>query len=253
MKRKFRNGTRHSPRVHREARRLRKMGFTHREIVKKLSISLGSADLWTHGIVLTEIQKRDIQKRRHQHELTEKEKEILRNRLRAYRLKVAYKDADLITKIQEFYKRKGRIPLKREFNSLRVFRSHFGSWNNAIKAAGFEPNPVLFSKKFISKDGHKCDSFAEKIIDDWLYARRVPHERNIPYANTKMTADFSLGSNTLMEFFGLAGVQKKYDELLERKRKVCRERNTRLIEIYPSDLFSKSRLSQLVKHELLRA
>lgn len=247
MKREFRNGIRHSASVHREARRLRKMGFTHREIVKELGISLGSAGLWTRGIVLTETQKRNIQRRRHQHKLTEKEKEILRNRLRSYRLKAAYKDADLITKIQEFYKKNSRIPLKREFNSLRVFRSHFGSWNNAIRAAGFEPNPVLFSKKFTARDGHKCDSFAEKIIDDWLYAHRIKHERNTPYQGTKMTADFSLSPRTLVEFFGLAGVQKKYDKLIGRKREICREQDVCLIEIYPKDLFPKNRLAQIVK------
>jgi hypothetical protein len=39
-------------------------------------------------------------------------------------------------------------------------------------------------KKYIAKDGHKCDSFAEKIIDDWLYSNNVEHQRNIPYPNS---------------------------------------------------------------------
>jgi hypothetical protein len=51
----------------------------------------------------------------------------------------------------------------------REYQQRFGSWNNAIRLAGFEPNSVIFSKKFLAKDGHVCDSYAEKIIDDWLF------------------------------------------------------------------------------------
>ena len=77
---------------------------------------------------------------------------------------------ELYKQIKEFYKKNKRIPLKREFPHYDAIRARFGTWNKAIEAAGFEPNPVMFSKKFIAKDGHICDSFSEKIIDDWLYS-----------------------------------------------------------------------------------
>ncbi|MFH1161849.1 MAG: hypothetical protein V1696_01045 [Candidatus Jorgensenbacteria bacterium] len=237
----------HPSGVRKKAQALRKRGFTHREIVKELGVSLGSAYLWTHGIKLSKSQKRDIQKRRHKHVFTEQEKEAMRERLKPHWYKNTYKDTDLIGKIQNFYSKNGRIPLKREFNSLRVFRVHFGSWNNAIRLAGFEPNPVLFSKKFTANDGHPCDSFTEKVIDDWLYKRSIRHKRHVPYFGTKMTADFSLGPSVMLEFFGLAGVQKQYDKLLERKRQICRERGIHLIEVYPRDLFPRNQLSRLLK------
>jgi hypothetical protein len=129
----------------------------------------------------------------------------------------------------------------------REYKRRFGSWNNAIKRAGFSPNPVLFSKKFIAKDGHNCDSFTEKIIDDWLYERGISHIRNWKYGNTKMTADFYIQPSTLLEFFGLAGVQKNYDSIIKRKREFCRKFNFKIIEIYPKDIFPKNSLSRLVK------
>lgn len=240
--------------VRSKARTLRRKGFTHGEIVKALHVSRGSAHLWTKRIIITKKQKRAILERVRQSAFTPQRRKKLSEwaKIHLAKYRERYTKEDLIRKIGNFYKKHGRIPLKREFNMHREYKRRFGSWNRAIRLAGFSPNPELFTHKFKAKDGHKCDSFAEKIIDDWLYARRIPHERNVPYENTKMTADFSLGSNTFMEFFGLAGVQKKYDALLERKRKVCRERDIRLIEIYPSDLFPKSRLPQLIKYKLLR-
>ncbi|GAI04393.1 unnamed protein product, partial [marine sediment metagenome] len=87
--------------------------------------------------------------------------------------KKPYSKKHLITKIRKFYFKNGRIPLKREFNMYREYQQRFGSWNNAIKLAGFKPNQVIFSKKFIAKDGHICDSYAEQIIDDWLFKYKI--------------------------------------------------------------------------------
>jgi len=68
----------------------------------------------------------------------------------------------IINEIRSFYKQNGRIPLKSEYHHHSAGRRKFGTWNNAIKASGFLPNPVLFAHKHIAKDGHKCDSLAEK-------------------------------------------------------------------------------------------
>lgn len=55
--------------------------------------------------------------------------------------------------IQDFYKKHGRIPKRRELNNYSsMFRKVFGSWNNAIKAAGYEPNTRhLPSKEILIK------------------------------------------------------------------------------------------------------
>ena len=153
----------------------------------------------------------------------------------------------IITEIKKFHKTNQRIPLKREFHHYNATRLRFGTWNKAIKAAGFKPNPVLFAKKHIANDGHKCDSVAEKIIDDWLYARKIKHKRGIPYPeNSLLTVDF-VTKNNWIEFFGLAGNLKKYDRLVKEKQMLAKKYKLPLLEIYPKDLFPVNRLSKLIK------
>ena len=246
-KAKHRNGVPYPLFIKEKAIELRKKGRTYREIVKELGISLGSANLWAKRVKLSPEQKTAILKRRNKHIFTSQEKVILVKRLRPYQYKQQYSNEELIEKIKKFYQENQRIPLKREFNSLRIFRERFGSWNRAIRIAGFDPNPILFSKRFIAKDNHICDSFTERIIDDWFYEHRIAHDRNFKYGKTKMTADFFIQPNIIVEFFGLAGVQKDYDEILARKREFCKNRNLRLIEIYPKDIFPKNNLSKLFR------
>jgi len=149
--------------------------------------------------------------------------------------------------IRDFYNQHERIPLKRELLHYGAARDRFGTWNAAIAAAGFKPNPILFSEKHIAKDGHSCDSLAEKIIDDWLVSKSVEHKRNIPYPEGKrLTVDFVIG-NHWIEFFGLAGEIKNYDRLLRKKRRVCKKYAIPLLEIYPKDLFPKNRLAEVFK------
>ncbi len=152
--------------------------------------------------------------------------------------------------IKEFYERNKRIPLKREFHHYCATRNRFGNWNNAIKAAGFNPNPVLFAKKHIANDGHKCDSFSEKIIDDWLSDQNIGHERRVPYpGNNSLSVDFVI-KDIFIEFFGLAGDLKEYDKLVRKKQKICRKYNIKLVEIYPKDLFPVNRLSKILKLQI---
>ncbi|MBI4039275.1 hypothetical protein HY388_00415 [Candidatus Daviesbacteria bacterium] len=152
----------------------------------------------------------------------------------------------IIEQIQSFYKKTGRIPLKREFSQHKAARLRFGSWNAAIIAAGFNPNPVKYAKKYIANDGHKCDSLTEKIIDDWFYARKILHDRNIPYGKDNMTADFKV-NGCLIEFFGLKGEVKAYDALIARKKKFWQQQRLNVISIYPKDLFPNNKLDQILK------
>ena len=151
---------------------------------------------------------------------------------------------ELISKIETFVKKHGRIPLKREMLNYHAFRSRFGTWNKAVKAAGFVPNSVMFAKKVISKDGHKCDSLAERIIDDWFYSRKTKHERSYPYpGNQGLSVDFRIG-DYWVEFFGLSGQHRRYDQLKRKKIRLARKLGLNLVKIYPKDLFPKSKLSE---------
>ncbi len=162
-----------------------------------------------------------------------------------YKFKVALSKQKLITLIKEFYKIHGRIPFKKEFFNAKAARTRFGSWNSAIKAAGFNPNPVKFAKKYRANDGHKCDSLAEKIVDDWLSSRKIYHQRSVRYFKTKFTVDFKVG-DIFIEFFGLNGQHKIYDKLVKQKLEIVRKNNLKLISVYPKDLFPNSQLNTIL-------
>lgn len=153
-------------------------------------------------------------------------------------------DSKLLNLIKDFQKKNNRIPYKWEIGHYSAIRGRFGTWNDAIKAAGFIPNPVMFAKKYIAKDGDKCDSLAEKIIDDYLSKRNIGHIRNFPYpGNKKFTVDFKTG-DYWVEFFGLSGQLKRYDELMSQKLEIAKKYKLKLIKLYLKDLFPENRLSK---------
>ncbi len=154
----------------------------------------------------------------------------------------------VIQKIGDFFNKHGRIPVKRESVSLYGrARLAFGSWNGAIKAAGFEPNPVRFSKHFVANDGHPCDSLSEKIIDDWLFARKISHEVKVKYPwRNGMSVDFKV-KNYWIELFGLTGQLKTYDRLMKIKLEKANEYHLDIISIYLSDLFPKNHLEEKLR------
>lgn len=154
----------------------------------------------------------------------------------------------VVTEIRNFFKKYDRIPMKSELPALCSRGRHgFGTWNQAIQAAGFIPNEVIFSKKFTANDGHTCDSLSEKIIDDWLFARKIIHEIHVKYPwNNGMSADFKVGEYWI-EFFGLAGQLKRYDFLKSKKLKLTKQYNLKVIYLYLSDLFPVNMLNQKLK------
>lgn len=152
----------------------------------------------------------------------------------------------IIGEIRSFVTRNGRLPVKKEMQRLcSRARERFGTWNNAIEAAGFDPNPVLFAKHQIANDGHLCDSLAEKVIDDYLFEKGITHERNISYPEGVYTADFKIGDK-LIEYFGLAGEHKRYDELRLIKQKLIKKFSLKLIEVYPKDLYPRNHLDEIL-------
>lgn len=149
--------------------------------------------------------------------------------------------------IHDFEKREGRIPFKCEYTHYHAARLRFGNWNNAVKAAGFSPNPVMFANRHIAKDGHECDSFTEKIIDDWMSEKGIEHKRDVPYpGKNHFTCDFVIG-NKWIEFFGLAGELKRYDLLKRRKLNLVRKYGINLIKLFPNDIFPKNKLSLILQ------
>lgn len=159
--------------------------------------------------------------------------------------KKRYNPEDLIKAIKSQYKKLGRVPARREVLALEsVCRYAFGSWNNAIIAAGLEPNRSHENRMYKrimtkAKDGHLCDSISEAVIDNWLFKNKIAHQRNVAYPISNHKADWSIGKNIFIEYFGLAEDSPRYDRDIQTKKNLCKEHGIKLIEIYPKDLYPK--------------
>ncbi|MCL5407436.1 MAG: hypothetical protein M1429_03000 [Patescibacteria group bacterium] len=224
-------------------KKYRKEGLSHRDIKHKLNISLGTIFKYTKDIKLSQSQHLALKQKCVSHHFTPEQcKKGGLNCPNKFQIK--HTKEDLINFIQDFTKKKGRIPTKREVSSHHPYIRIFGSWNNAIKQAGFKVNPVKFAHRHRAFDGHYCDSFAEFVIDNWLYQHNIPHQIHVRYPNSAMSSDFLI-NNVRIEFLGLAGQHKKYDQLLKRKRKLIKKHNLKIIEIYPQDIFPVNKLDQV--------
>lgn len=76
--------------------------------------------------------------------------------------------------------------------------------------------------------------------------RKINHKINVSYpGNYRLTVDFVIG-DCWVEFFGLKGRFKRYDELIEKKLKLAEKYKIKLVAIYPEHLFSKNKLSEIL-------
>lgn len=173
--------------------------------------------------------------------------------------RVRNKPKDLIKFLKETYAKFGRVPAKREISEIAHACIYaFGSWNNAVQAAGLEPNRSHENRmykrmKTKAQDGHDCDSISESIIDNWLHSHNISHDRNFKYPTTNHMADWALDENTFIEYFGLAEDSPRYDRAIKVKRNICRKNKINLIEIYARDLYPVNCLDKKLKSLLPKA
>ena len=129
----------------------------------------------------------------------------------------------------------------------------FGSWNNAIIAAGLTPNRSHDHRMYKrimtkAKDGHSCDSISEAIVDNWLTENGIKHVRDFAYPNSGHKADWSIDNKTFIEYFGLAKDSPRYDRDMKTKQEICKKFGIRLIAIYPKNLYPKLNLNSKLKN-----
>jgi len=170
-----------------------------------------------------------------------------------------YKPEELLEIIKNTAKKLKRVPARREFFG-RIDKAcvrFFGSWNEAISAAGFIPNRShdnRMYKRISTKaiDGHFCDSISETLIDNWFYKNKILHEKNVHYPSTNHKADWAIiskNNKTFIEYFGLANDSPRYDRSIKEKKMLCKKQNILLIAIYPKDLYPKIYLDNNLKNK----
>ena len=161
---------------------------------------------------------------------------------------------DVIGMIMGIFASSGRTPMKREVKS-RMYRAavkFFGSWNKAIESCGLKANgnsPRNIRLK--CSDGHIVRSVSEKVIDEWLYKNNLRHEVNKEYQVGKFTCDFHLTDKDVwIEYFGLSGAFKDYDETIQFKIDMTNERGMKLIALFPHHLYPENKLDEVLKDYL---
>jgi hypothetical protein len=163
-----------------------------------------------------------------------------------------HRPEDILKIIRDYFLEHGRVPARREMQGISsACQRAFSSWNNTIIAAGFIPNrsdSQRMYKRTNTKalDGHLCDSVSEALIDNWLFAHKIPHQRDVVYPTTNHKADWGVdisGQRIFIEYFGLANDSKRYDRDISHKKELCRENSITLIGIYPHDLYPQRRLN----------
>jgi hypothetical protein len=156
----------------------------------------------------------------------------------------------LIEELQNLANKLGRTPSISELKlyglpSERTYRRYFGSYVNACKLADLELNMSLFGEKRKIKKSIKgdiCYSNAEVIITDFFIINGIPYIKEAYYKDyinderckTKR-CDWVIYNNIFVEYFGLPE-KSYYYKKMEEKRKICKDNNINLIELYRKDL-----------------
>lgn len=150
-----------------------------------------------------------------------------------------YTDADIINAIKEVANKLLRTPTTKEVKERTGIDSitacsRFGTWRAAIEAAGLKPITTFGVTQF-AKDGHKCNSESERIIDDFMVANGIEHEREPLYPGTKYRADWLVNGN-YVEFFGMVScngsIGENYKNRMEEKFQLATTLNIPIVPLY---------------------
>ena len=115
--------------------------------------------------------------------------------------KILWSNEEIIKAIQDFVDVTGKIPGIRDFGSNNpkypnhdTVKVRFKTWNNAIKAAGFEPNISDFGVSTKGLDGHIYRSKAEAYFADSYLWNKYEYIIEPKYPNSNWRYDWYIPS-----------------------------------------------------------
>ena len=164
---------------------------------------------------------------------------------------------ELLDNLIKLGKKLGRTPTSLEVNELlesgaTAYYRYFGSYSEACKEAGLEPNVSIFGRSYhyLSRNGDVCLSSKELEITNLLIDNNIEYEKEILYRDIVDDADLPLIrcdwmiADIVVEYFGMSE-RKDYRERMNMKIKLCEEKNVKLIPLLPEDM--KHNYSGLIK------
>jgi hypothetical protein len=103
-----------------------------------------------------------------------------------------------------------------------------------------------------AKDGHECNSLVELEIDNWLFAKGIPHQKEPLYpfhkeynSSSRLRADFRV-QETFIEYAGLMD-DPEYASRMEIKKKLAHALKINLIVIEPNNFKNLDDLLQKIR------
>ncbi len=176
-------------------------------------------------------------------------------------------DEELEDYFMEFVEKHNRPPAFIEFNnndyypSFWCYQNRFGSWNNAVRHYGFEPNPSGTGFSFQFEDGEIIKSRFEYDVSWYLRDHGISYQRDVNYKdyienyNGRKNCDYLVrfkGEDLFIEIAGFitkykskGSVEKDYILRLEDKLKTLDKSGLDYMVLYPID-FENYTLDELL-------
>ena len=156
---------------------------------------------------------------------------------------------ELIEKLQWLGDVLGRRPVESDLKlykrmpSGKAYFKEFGSFRKALNEAGFKKQKI-----YETKNGTKCRSTYELKLAQVLESYNISFENEVLYKDVipnfkrKYRFDFVVELNNCkyyIELFGIEG-NELYEKRKKEKIQICEENNIPLIQLYQSDIYSKT-------------
>ena len=156
---------------------------------------------------------------------------------------------ELIEKLQWLGDVLGRRPVESDLKlykrmpSSKAYFKEFGSFRKALNEAGFKKQKI-----YETKNGTKCRSTYELKLAQVLESYNISFENEVLYKDVipnfkrKYRFDFVVELNNrkyYIELFGIEG-NELYERRKQEKIQICEENNIPLIQLYQSDIYSKT-------------